>query len=156
METRSIIQASAKVIRITNLVKGDIYKRLEEGGYSNDINYGVVVNVYNDGVKTFIEALEYKVAWDEIKADRKVFSGKVDINIFPAELEEVRDCFSKALLGIEKKINEKKGEIIKLEKALEMGREFASGQLSQKLTVPEFREMSQKEYIAENIEKVIG
>ena len=60
MHTKQIIQASANVIRITNLRKGDVYKRIDDSSYGDKVHYGVVLNLYNNGEKTYIETIEYK------------------------------------------------------------------------------------------------
>jgi hypothetical protein len=147
MQTKSIIQTSANVIRITNLKKGDVYKRIDDSSYSDKVRYGVVVNLYNNGEKTYLEALEYKVGFGDITAERAVISGEMDVAIFPATAAEVEEHFSSALRGIEKKISDKREEILKLESTLTHGKEFVSGEMAQKLTEPQFKEMSQREYL---------
>ena len=56
MQTKQIVQSSANVIRITKLVKGDIYKRFEQN--SDDTYFGIVTDVLNDGINTIITATE--------------------------------------------------------------------------------------------------
>lgn len=66
MQTKNIVQASANVIRIVNLQKGDIYKRFDDSSYTRDVKYGIVRNVYNNGENTYIEAVEYKKSYREM------------------------------------------------------------------------------------------
>jgi hypothetical protein len=53
------------------------------------------------------------------------------------------------LKNIEEKIAGKRDEILKLESTLAHGQEFVSGEMSQKLTEPQFKETSQREYMIE-------
>lgn len=147
MKTNSIIQSVANVVRITQLKKGDVYKRLTDSSYDSDkIQYGVVVDILNDGEKTFIEAIEYKKSYSDIEATIKIHRGNDDISIFPVELDEVEKYLQGSIESIEKKIEEKKKELYQLSEGLGRARQFVSGELSKKLTMPDFKEMSQSEY----------
>lgn len=146
MQTKNIVQASANVIRIINLKQGDIYKRFDDSSYSKDVKYGIVKNIYNDGEKTFIEAVEYKKSYSDLEASIYVIRGDNDVSIFPATLEEIKDEFQTSLTGIEKKIQDKKEEIAKLEGALETTKQLVSGELQLKLQAPTFKEITQSEY----------
>ena len=149
MHTKQIIQASANVIRITNLRKGDVYKRIDDSSYGDKVHYGVVLNLYNNGEKTYIETIEYKAGYSDITAERKVIGGEDDVEIFPASITEIEENFGSAIRSIEKKIADKHEEIRKLEGALEAGRELASGEMQRKLSEPEFKEMTQREFLVE-------
>lgn len=146
MQTKNIIQASANVIRITNLQQGDIYKRFDDSSYSNDVKYGIVRAVYNDGEKTYVEAVEYKKSYRDLEASIYVIRGDNDVSIFPATIEEIQEEFEDALSGIESAIADKKEEIKKLEAAADTTRQLVSGELQQKLQAPLFKEMTQAEY----------
>lgn len=146
MQTRNIVQASANVIRITNLVQGDIYKRFDDSSYSKDVKFGIVKNVYNDGEKTYVEAVEYKKSYRELEASIYVIRGDNDVSIFPATLEEIQAEFGDALTGIKKNIDDKKEELRKLEAALITTEQLVSGELQLKLQTPTFREVTQAEY----------
>lgn len=124
-----------------------MYKRIDDSSYSDKVRFGIVVNLYNNGEKTFIESLEYKVGYGDIDAERKVISGEADLSIFPATVADIEEHFASALKSIERKIAEKREEVAKLEIALVHGKEFASGEMAKKLTEPEFEEMSQREYV---------
>lgn len=149
MQTKQIIQTSANVIHITNLKKGDVYKRIDDQAYSDKVRYGVVVNLYNNGEKTYLEAIEYKVGYSEITADRQIIGGETDVSIFPATVAEIEEHFSSAIHSIEKKIEDKKEEIGKLHSALSAGREFVSGEMQKKLSEPQFKELTQREYVVQ-------
>ena len=66
MKTKNIIQAQANVIKITSLVKGDTVKIIKSEYSSNEIRYGVVIDLMNDGTKTFIEMLEYQESYNDV------------------------------------------------------------------------------------------
>ena len=146
MQTQSIVQTSANVIRITNLKKGDIYKRFDDSSYSKSTFYGIVRNIYNNGDKTFIEATEYKYSYGDITAELYIIRGDNDVAIFPATLEEIQGEFENAERSLVKKIEEKKEETKKLEKALETTLALTSGELQKEIQTPEFKEISQVDY----------
>jgi hypothetical protein len=146
MQTKQIVQASANVIRITNLAQGDIYKRFDDSSYSKDVKYGIVKNIYNDGEKTYVEAVEYKKSYNDLEASVYIIRGDNDVSIFPATLEEIEMEFSDAQKGIERKIQEKQEEIRKLTGALETTQMLISGELQKKLQTPTFKEMAQAEF----------
>lgn len=148
MQTKNIVQASANVVRITNLQQGDIYKRFDDSGYSRTTMYGVVKAIYNDGEKTFVEAVEYKKSYRDLEASLYVMRGDNDVSIFPATLEEIQEEFDSAEKGIEQAISDKREEILKLEKALDTTKQLISGELQKQLQQPVFKEMTQAEYNA--------
>lgn len=146
MQTKNIVQASANVIRITNLQTGDLYKRFDDSQYSRDVKFGFVRNVYNDGEKTYIEAVEYKKSYRDIEANIYIIRGDNDVSIFPATIGEVENEFKDALVNIQKAITDKREEIKKLEQALETTQQLVSGELQAKLSTPTFKEMTQAEF----------
>jgi hypothetical protein len=87
--------------------------------------------------------------YSDITAERKVIGGEDDVEIFPASITEIEENFGSAIRSIEKKIADKHEEIRKLEGALEAGRELASGEMQRKLSEPEFKEMTQREFLVE-------
>ena len=146
MQTKNIIQSSVNVIRLINLKKGDVFKKISTESYSDGISYNVVVDLFNDGEITSIEVLEYKKSYSDIEAKTKIYSGTDDISIFPATIEEVSEYFDKAIKKIEEDIENKKIELQKEMICLEKAKGFVKGELSKKLTLAEFKEMPQLEY----------
>lgn len=142
MQTQQIIQASANVIRITSIQKGNIYKRFE----SDYTWYGVVKGVHNDGENSIIEATEYRDGWSGIDVKDKVIKGKDDYVIFPATLEEFQVEFSKAIEKLEYKVRDAKNTIEESEKQIAFTKKLVSGELQKELSTPSFKEMSQVEY----------
>lgn len=153
MQTKSIVQASANVIRIVNLKQGDIYKRYEESSYGNDsVHYGIVNSINNNGDETFIEATEFKVSYSRMEATMKVFSGKKDIAIFPASVDDLQEDFGRCLANTRDEITKKKEEIIGLEKALVTTERLLSGEMQRELSTPDFKEMPQQEFNQKKLE----
>lgn len=146
MQTKSIVQTSANVIRITNLVRGDIYKRFDTSSYSDKVVYGVVEGIYNNGDKTFIQAVEYKYSYSAIEANLKVIDGDADVSIFPATLEDIKEEFSRCEENTKRQIEDKREELVKLTKALETTQKLVSGELQKELQSPEYKELTQTEF----------
>lgn len=152
MQTKNVIQTSANVIRITNLKKGDIYKRYEDSSYSSSLYYGLVKDIKNNGEETFIEAIEYKKSYSSVDADLKIFSGSKDLAIFPATLEEVQEEFSGVVEKLEKEIKEKQKEIENKTKCIEDTNKLLSGQLANMIQSAEYKEITQAEFNQKKLE----
>ena len=153
MQTKSIVQASANVIRIVNLKRGDIYKRYEESSYGSDkVHYGIVNSINNNGDETFIEATEFAVNYSKMEASMKIFSGEKDIAIFPATIEDIEAEFGRCRNGLKEEIQKKKDEIVGLERALETTERLLSGEMQRELSTPEFRELPQQEFNQKKLE----
>ena len=154
MQTKNLIQTTANVIKITNLKKGDVVKMIADGGYSSpEIFYAVVLDLLNDGENTFIEMLQYKKNYSSVKAEIKLFKGTDDISLFPTTTDEVKEYFESAIKQTEDDIEFKKEELQKKIDGLEKAKEFASGELSKKLSEVEYSEMQQEKYDAIKAEK---
>ena len=142
MQTHQILQSNVNIVRITNLKKGNVFKMIEDTGYGEpSMAYGVVLDLFNDGNKTFVQILKYKLGYDFVEAEIKVLSGTKDVSIFPASKEEVENYFKGSLEGLTQKIASKKEELFKLEKALSKAKEFVDGELSNTLSKVEYSEL---------------
>lgn len=146
MQTKSVLQASANVIRVVNLKVGDVYKRIDSRYSDKELRYGIVQGIYNDGESTHFEALEYKKDWSDIQADYKIFSGEDDLALYPTTVEEIKEHFSSAIQSLEKKLKDKKEEVAKLEHSVELGQKFISGEMQKELSVIDYKEQSQEEF----------
>jgi hypothetical protein len=153
MQTKQIVQASANVIRITNLQVGDIYKRFDDSSYSKTVKFGIVRGVYNDGTKTFVESVEYTKSYRSIEAEIYIIRGDNDVAIFPATLEEIQEEFGNAERSIKESIEDKREELAKLEQALLTTQQLITGELQQSLQTPAFKEMSQAKFNAKQLER---
>ena len=143
---KNLIQLNANVIKITNLKKGDVFKRIDDNYSTPEVKYGVVLDLMNTGEKSFIEVLEYTKSYREIKGEIKVFGGEKDLSIFPCSIGEIQEYLKDAIKSIEKDIEEKKEELQKNIEANEKAKQFVSGELSKTLTLLEFKEQTTQEY----------
>lgn len=143
MQTKQIIQASANVIRITRLSRGNIYKRFDDSDY---VYYGVVTDVLNDGHNTMITATEYKKSWSSIDVSQKVIKGEKDYVLFPATLEEIQSEFQSVVDSKERDIANYKKNILEAQRLIEYTNKLISGEMQKELSTPEFRESTQIEY----------
>lgn len=147
MQVDSIIKMSANVIKITSLRVGDVFKMVEASTYDSGVFYCLVLDLLNDGEKTFIHVLRYKNDYSEfLKGELKLYDGSKSMDIFPCTTGEVENYFEVALNGALGKIKEKENELAKLKIGYAKAVEFTSGEISKKLTEVSYKEMTQTEY----------
>lgn len=147
MKTANLIQAEANVVRITSLHEGDVVKILEKD-YADKYKtiFGVVTALYNSGEKSYVELTTYEKSYSEVKGDIKIYAGDVDLNIFPATVEEVQNHLKEALQDIERSLERKKRDLQKEVDAFERAKLFVSGETSKQLRNASFKEITQAEY----------
>lgn len=150
MQTQSVIQASANVVRLISLKKGDVYKRIKKQ-YSDEYvtTYGIVTDILNDGENTFIESIEYKKNYSSVEALCVTHAGTQDLTIFPATIEEIKEYFSDVEKYIEKDIEKKEEELIKQRKILKDAKSFTSGQQQKMLSEATFSVMEPTKEISQ-------
>ena len=153
MQTKTLIQATANVIKITELNKGNVVKMVDKTYSSAEIKYGVVVDILNSGSETYIQFLLYKKEYSGLTGEYKLYKGDEDIALFPASVDEVRDELYHALEGMKNSINDKEKEILKAKDVLAKADSFVSGELSKQLTEASFQEISNEEYKQNEIDK---
>jgi hypothetical protein len=153
MQTKNIIQSQANVIKITSLKKGDTLKLIKKE-YSDSYStyYGVVLDLLNSGTKSFIQILEYEKSYGEVKTKIKTYSGEDDLTVFPATPDEVKDYMSGTVEYLEDEIEKTKKQLQEKIESLEKAKEFMSGELSKKLSTPEYSEITQSEFEAKRQE----
>lgn len=96
METRTLVQGSAQIVRITSLKKGDVYKRLETTSYSSPkLFFGTVTDVLNNGEQSSIIALEYDSSYSSVEVNTKVFASDTELALFAADPREYADHLDK-------------------------------------------------------------
>jgi hypothetical protein len=146
VETKSLIQATANVVRVTSLKVGDVFKLVDETYSSVRVLFGVVLDLLNSGTKSFVQVLQYENSYGDIKPEIKVYAGDKDINLFPATVDEVRKYMGEAIASQAKKIEDKRAELSGLIAGVEKAKEFMSGEMSRQLTATAFSVMEQGEY----------
>ena len=144
MKTKQAIQSSAKVMRITEIKAGDVYKRF--GDSSDDVKYGVVRGIYNDGEETVIEATEYSYKYWDVDVDFKVIRGDENYTLFPAKPEELDRELGEAKEKKEEKIKELEDDLKKAKKVVADLEGLIEGTTQKKLNEVSFEEMTQEEY----------
>lgn len=100
METKTLIQASANILRITELQEGNVIKIVEKEYNSMESHFGIVLDLLNSGKETFIEILIFKQSYNSVEGKVKLFSGSEDLALFPATTEEVEEALGKSLKGL--------------------------------------------------------
>lgn len=145
METMQAIQTSAKVVRITEIKTGDVYKRFDES-YDDRVYYGIVRNVHNDGENTIIEATEYHYQYSSLTIDYKVLRGQKDYILFPCTPEEMNFDLEKAKKSKLKAIEDAKETIEKNTKLIKEIDGLISGETQKELSAMAYKELSQASY----------
>lgn len=130
MDVKTLINPSAKAIRVVDLQKGTVYKRIVKD-YSDkyNIKYGVVLDILN-GSETFIDVVEVDKGYGEAKFDFTVLGDKSDLNIYPTTKEELASHFEGVEDSIKKSIEESKAEVVKKEEGLRMFQDLAKNRFA--------------------------
>lgn len=146
MQTKNIIQTVANVIKITSLKKGDVVKLIESNYSSPESYFAVVLDLLNDGENTFIELLKYKNNFGYVNAEIKLYKGGDNVSLFPTDISELQEHFDGSIKSIEKDIENKKDELQKKIDGLAKVKEFVSGELQKKLTMVDYKEITQEQF----------
>jgi len=110
--TANLVRASAEVVTILTLRKGDVYRRLYTPSYSPErMVYGVVLSVDHNGTNAAITALEFSKANG---VEQVVFGTQTELNVFATTVDEAREAF--------REIEEKQEGVVKT-KRRELSRE---------------------------------
>lgn len=146
MLTKNLIQASANVIKITRLAKGDVVKIVEDSYSSPEIFYGVVIDLLNSGEKSFVQIMRYKKSYSNIDCEIKTYSGDKDCTLFPATVEEIKEHLSDVINKIEREVKDEERKLSDKKLGLERAKEFVSMETSRSLQDAAFKEITQQEY----------
>jgi len=146
MQTRTLIQSSTNILRITELHKGNVIKLIDETYNSNEAYFGVVTDLLNSGKKTFIQLLLFKRDYNNVTGQVKIYNGNDDISLFPATIEEVKDDMASALKGLSDTIEKEKKELERKIEAYKSAESFVTGETSKKLTEASFEEVTTEEF----------
>ena len=149
MQTKTLIQSSANILRITDLQKGNTVKVIKKDYSDNKIFFGVVTDLLNSGESTFIELLLFEKSYNDLKGKVVVYDGKDDIALFPATVEEVETDLSDALKLLARDIEKSEDGLLKKKNAYEKASEFVSGEMQKKLQSTSFKEITTQQYLDE-------
>lgn len=100
MQVSQIIKPSAVAVRITEVVAGSVYKRLDKPSYGEPrLVFGVVTDVLHDGESAAITAVEFTqdYAGGDVTPKIKAFGGDTDVAFFPATPEEFQVAMAEAI-----------------------------------------------------------
>lgn len=90
MKTRTLVDQSIEIVRVTSLKPGDVYKRLEISQYNGDkMVFGVVEDVVTNGEQVAITTIEAELKYGSAVPVMKVFKADSDLHLFPASVKEV-------------------------------------------------------------------
>ena len=137
MDTRQLIEASAEIITITRLQAGDVYKRIEEGGYGSPLRFGIVQSVMNNGAESAFTALEFTPNYGSVNAEIKVFSAGKPIAIFAAMPAEVQEHCNQVLQASSAAVAVKQRELVAAQLTLRTAQASISAALRGTLTTPQ-------------------
>lgn len=148
MLTKNLIQAAANVVKITRLAVGDVVKIVEDTSYSEPTIYlGVVVDLLNNGEKSYVQIMRYKKSYNVIDCDIKTYSGDKDCTLFPASVDDIKDYLGEVITRIEQEINEADKKLSDKKEALKKAKDFVSLETSKQLQAASFKEITQQEYL---------
>lgn len=120
MKIQNMMKPSAQVVRIVNLSKGDVYKRVEKSSYGEPkLLLGVVREVLVSEEETTVIGVEYQVNYGSVTVNEKVMTGDTDALIYPATPEEVAAESERMREMLERKISEQEVALEKARKDLE-------------------------------------
>lgn len=96
MQTSTLVQASADVVRIVTLRQFDVYKRLEKNWQDQYAMWlGVVQSVDYNGEDALVTALELNPSTG--KTELKHFGTGTDLKLFPATPQEIQHGINEVL-----------------------------------------------------------
>ena len=151
MQVKQAIQASANVIRVTNISAGDVYKRFDDS-YDERTYYGIVTAVHNDGENAIIEATEYCYKYSTIDIELKVLRGDKEYKLFPANPEDLNVEIDKVLAKKKKQIEDWLEDINKAGKEIAELESIKSGKRLKDLKAMSYKELTQAQYQSKKLE----
>lgn len=126
MDVKTIINPSVRAIRVVDLQKGSVYKRVvKEYSDNYKVKFGVVLDIMN-GEETFIQVVEVTQTYGTPKLEFDIIGAKSDLNIYPTTKEELAEAFGNVEENANRQLEQKREELAKEEKALETFKELVS------------------------------
>ena len=108
MHVRNLIEASANVVTITTLKRGDGYKRIIPATQFGEakLQFGVVTSVMNNGSEGAISAVEYAHDFSGVVVSVKAFDATADVALFAATVDEVMEHIAEIRQAVDHKVTE--------------------------------------------------
>ena len=143
VEMSTIVKASVDVIHITKLKQGDVIKLIDINNGYDPIKFAIVTALYNDGNKTAVEVLSFKLSSYELVKEQKLLTEDTKYLIHPSSQAELETMLKDNLVYLEKSFDEKVRELDNRKQSLELARSIVNGTYAQSLSTPEFNVLDQ-------------
>lgn len=107
MQVKTLINPSATIVRVAEVRKNDVYKRIEKPSYGDErLVYGKVLDILASDEEAAMVALEFvPVDYSTgIQAVVRTFKGDTEIALFPASIEEYTLHLDQAIEAQEKTV----------------------------------------------------
>lgn len=138
MQVESLIQGSANIIRVTTLVKGNVYKRYDKPSYGEGkMVYGIVTEIMHNGDLAIVQTTEFKPSYHGLDIELKTFAGGDDITIYPATQAELKVYLEDAAGVARRKVDEAQKALTEAREKQVQVQQILDGTFAQELTVPE-------------------
>jgi len=113
MQTKTLVQATANIVTITNLAEGDVYKRLHKNNYETDykLYLGVVTGIMHNGEEAAITAIEFEENYSSVRVQLQVFAGDSEVALYHATPDEITSHMNTLRETSQKEIDRKEKEL---------------------------------------------
>ena len=138
MQVKQLVQSTANIIRITQLSKGNIVKFVKDDNYDTSVSYAVVMDILNNGEKTYVELMKYKKNYGSVDLESVLISGDKETILFPATPEDLEQHLKSIEQKLREEISDKRDEANKKENALNLLMEMVKNQT---ITATKFEEL---------------
>lgn len=142
MDTRQLIEASATVITITSLKRGDVYKRIEDtpdygAGSGPSLRFGVVTDVLNNGEDSAFTAVELTPTYNGVESRLRVFTAGKPAALFAATPEEFEQHTKLLQAAADRAVQSARETLAKAEEAQQHAGRVIAMALRNELTAPQ-------------------
>ena len=143
MNVVNAINLTAQIVKITNLQKGNLVKKVTKETYGTKFNlsFCIVKDILNDGSNTFLQLLEYEIGYDEIKPKIGIYGSEseiMELSLFPATTEEATPYFNDIIDRLKQIVVRKEDELSKSKLLLESAKTFLNDVTNNLITIPEY------------------
>lgn len=138
MQQINKIISSAKIITITDLVKGNVVKIIDTKYSDKKLKFGIVTDILRDNNDCYVTIITFEVGYGKVEIETKVFAGSDSSAIFPASKEEVNAEFSRIENSLLGKLREKEKELAEYKSNYELAKKFLNDYSATGLSSPQF------------------